>query len=204
MKELFSEKKMLTSTIRMPGVLWMLPSEPPRISDWQPASPCLMLPVILARMDGASFQTPDVARGKALTSAMMCIGVIFLLPIWEMGNVAQGGAYLAVWFKTTDVKIKAIALPSRLSALLGITETAIFGVNLCFMEPFIAGLIGDALGCAWVVLVHVSMTAVGLTGILGMAIVQGNSLLNYVIGMVIAFSAAFIISYLLKYKTDSE
>jgi PTS system sucrose-specific IIC component len=52
--------------------------------------------------------------------------------------------------------------------------------------------------------VHVYMTAVGLTGIPGMAIVQASSLLNYAIGMVIAFSVAFVISYLLKYKTDSE
>ena len=132
------------------------------------------------------------------------IGVNFLLPIWAMANVAQGGACLAVWFKTKDVKIKAISLPSGFSALLGITEAAIFGINLRFMKPFIAGLIGGALGGAWVVSVHVYMTAVGLTGLPGMAIVQASSLLNYAIGMVIAFSSAFVISYLLKYKTDAE
>ncbi|WP_349844585.1 sucrose-specific PTS transporter subunit IIBC (plasmid) [Pantoea dispersa] len=132
------------------------------------------------------------------------IGVNFLLPIWAMANVAQGGACLAVWFKTKDVKIKAISLPSGFSALLGITEAAIFGINLRFMKPFIAGLIGGALGGAWVVSVHVYMTAVGLTGLPGMAIVQASSLLNYAIGMVIAFSSAFMISYLLKYKTDAE
>jgi len=132
------------------------------------------------------------------------IGVNFLLPIWAMANVAQGGACLAVWLKTKDMKIKAIALPSGFSALLGITEAAIFGINLRFMKPFIAGLVGGALGGAWVVSVHVYMTAVGLTGIPGMAIVQASSLLNYAIGMVIAFSAAFVISYLLKYKTDAD
>ena len=121
-----------------------------------------------------------------------------------MANVAQGGACLAVWLKSKDIKIKAIALPSGFSALLGITEAAIFGINLRFMKPFVAGLIGGALGGAWVVSVHVYMTAVGLTGIPGMAIVQASSLLNYAIGMVIAFSAAFVISYLLKYKTDAE
>jgi len=132
------------------------------------------------------------------------IGVNFLLPIWAMANVAQGGACLAVWFKTKDAKIKAITLPSAFSAVLGITEAAIFGINLRFVKPFIAALIGGAVGGAWVVSVHVYMTAVGLTGIPGMAIVQASSLLNYAIGMVIAFSVAFVISYLLKYKTDSE
>ncbi|EBS4547611.1 PTS sucrose transporter subunit IIBC [Salmonella enterica] len=132
------------------------------------------------------------------------IGVNFLLPIWAMANVAQGGACLAVWFKTKDAKIKAISLPSAFSALLGITEAAIFGINLRFVKPFIAALIGGAAGGAWVVSLHVYMTAVGLTGLPGMAIVQASSLLNYVSGMAIAFIIAFVISYLLKYKTDSE
>ena len=58
------------------------------------------------------------------------IGVNFLLPIWAMANVAQGGACLAVWFKTKDAKIKAITLPSAFSAMLGITEAAIL-VSTC-------------------------------------------------------------------------
>lgn len=132
------------------------------------------------------------------------IGVNFLLPIWSMANVAQGGACLAVYFKTRDAKIKAIAIPSAFSAMLGITEAAIFGINLRFIKPFLAALAGGALGGAWVVANHVNMTAVGLTGIPGIAIVQGNSIINYLIGLVIAFGAAFIISLLLKYKTDSE
>lgn len=132
------------------------------------------------------------------------IGVNFLLPIWSMANIAQGGACLAVYFKTRDAKIKAIVIPSAFSAMLGITEAAIFGINLRFIKPFLAALAGGALGGAWVVANHVNMTAVGLTGIPGIAIVQGNSIVNYLIGLVIAFGAAFIISLLLKYKTDSE
>ncbi|MEH0874073.1 sucrose-specific PTS transporter subunit IIBC [Pectobacterium cacticida] len=132
------------------------------------------------------------------------IGVNFLLPIWAMANVAQGGACLAVYFKTRDAKTRAIAVPAGLSCLLGITEAAIFGINLRFIKPFLAALAGGALGGAWVVFNHVNMTAVGLTGFPGLAIVQGNSMLNYLIGMLIAFGAAFVISLLLKYKTDSE
>lgn len=132
------------------------------------------------------------------------IDVNFLLPIWSMANVAQGGACLAVYFKTKDVKIKAIAVPSAFSAMLGITEAAIFGINLRFVKPFLAALAGGALGGAWVVANHVGMTAVGLTGIPGLAIVQSSAIVSYLIGLVIAFSSAFIISLLLKYKTDSE
>ncbi|WP_409422686.1 sucrose-specific PTS transporter subunit IIBC [Pseudaeromonas sp. ZJS20] len=132
------------------------------------------------------------------------IGVNFLLPIWSMANVAQGGACLAVYFKTRDAKIKAIAVPSAASCLLGITEAAIFGINLRFVKPFLAALLGGAAGGAWVVASNVGMTAVGLTGIPGIAIVQSNSVLNYLIGMVIAFGLAFAVSYTLRYKTDSE
>lgn len=157
--------------------------------------------------DGISFILSTLIAHAGWLAGLLgnpSIGVNFLLPIWAMANVAQGGACLAVWFKTRDAKIKAITLPSAFSAMLGITEAAIFGINLRFVKPFIAALIGGAAGGAWVVSVHVYMTAVGLTALPGMAIVQASSLLNYIIGMVIAFGVAFTVSLLLKYKTDSE
>ncbi|CAG8999539.1 MAG: Negative regulator of SacY activity [Candidatus Celerinatantimonas neptuna] len=125
------------------------------------------------------------------------IGVNFLLPIWSMANVAQGGACLAVIFKKRDKKVTALALPSALSAILGITEPAIFGVNLRYMKPFLGGLIGGAFGGAYVVWTKVGMTAVGLTGIPGLAIVRSESMMNYIIGFCIAFVVAFVASFLL-------
>jgi len=132
------------------------------------------------------------------------VGVNFLLPIWAMANVAQGGACLAVYFKTKDARVKSIAVPAGLSCLLGITEAAIFGINLRFVKPFLAALAGGALGGAWVVASKVGMTAVGLTGIPGIAIVQSSAVLSYIIGMLIAFGAAFALATVLRYNTDSE
>ncbi|MFB0975888.1 MAG: PTS sucrose transporter subunit IIBC, partial [Tolumonas sp.] len=108
------------------------------------------------------------------------------------------------YFKTNDVRVKSIAIPSALSCLLGITEAAIFGINLRFVKPFLAALAGGALGGAWVVASKVGMTAVGLTGIPGIAIVQSSSVLTYIIGLVIAFGAAFTIATVLRYNTDTE
>ena len=71
-----------------------------------------------------------------------------------------------------------------------------------FIALGLAGLFGGACGGAYVVAAKVGMTAVGLTGIPGMAIVQPMSLIHYVIGLVIAFGAAFAASYLLKYKVE--
>jgi PTS system beta-glucosides-specific IIC component/PTS system sucrose-specific IIC component len=132
------------------------------------------------------------------------IGKNFLLPIWSMANVAQGGAALAVYFKSKNNKIKSIAVPAAVSCLLGITEPAIFGVNLRFMKPFIAAAIGGALGGGYVVLTKVAMTAVGVTGIPGIAIVKQGSVINYLIGLIIAFGGAFIVTFILGFKDEVE
>lgn len=84
-------------------------------------------------------------------------GVTYWLPIASAANIAQGGAALAVAFKTHDAKIKGLALPSALSAFMGITEPAIFGVNLRFFKPFIAGCIGG--GCGALVCALTSLAA---------------------------------------------
>lgn len=68
------------------------------------------------------------------------------MPIATAANVAQGAAALAVALKTKNKKTKSMALPASLSAFLGITEPAIFGVNVRFMRPFVAGMIGGACG----------------------------------------------------------
>lgn len=121
-----------------------------------------------------------------------------------MANIAQGGACLAVYFKTRDAKIKAIAVPSAFSAMLGITEAALFGINLRFVKPSWRRWRAAALGGARVVANHVGMNAVGLTAIPGMAIVQASSLVSYIIGLAIAFGSAFVLSLLLKYNTDAQ
>lgn len=125
------------------------------------------------------------------------IGRNFLLPIWSMANVAQGGAAMAVFFMTRDAKLRLIALPASFSCLLGITEAAIFGVNLRFIRALIGAGIGGAVGGAYVVVTQVAMNAVGVTGIPGTAIVVPGSMLNYMTGMAIAFGTAFVAAWVL-------
>ncbi|MBC2581797.1 sucrose-specific PTS transporter subunit IIBC [Clostridium sp. DJ247] len=132
------------------------------------------------------------------------IGKNFLLPIWSMANVAQGGAALAVYVKTKNKKLKSIAAPASLSCLLGIAEAAIFGVNLRLMKPFIAAAIGGALGGGYIVLTKVAMTAVGVTGIPGIAIVKQGSMINYIIGLIIAFAGAFIVTFVIGFKDEVD
>jgi len=130
------------------------------------------------------------------------VGINLFLPIWAMSNTAQGGAALAVYFKTNRTKMKAIALPAATSCLLGITEAAIFGVNLRLVKPFVAAAIGGLIGGAYVVLTNVGMTALGLTALPGMSIVESGSLVNYIIGMILAFAGAFIFTWILGFEEE--
>ncbi len=130
------------------------------------------------------------------------IGVNFLLPIWSMANVAQGAACLAVGIKFKNIKTKALAMPSGVSALFGITEAAIFGINLRYVKPFFSGLAGGAVGGAYVVFAKVGMTAVGLTGIPGIAIVQNGSVIHYLIGFALAFAVAFAGAFITTSEKD--
>lgn len=129
-------------------------------------------------------------------------GVNTLLPIWSMANVAQGGACFAAFLMTKNKKMKAVALPSAISTLFGITEAAIFGVNLRYKTPFIGAAIGGAVAGAYVVLMKVGMTAVGVTGIPGMAITASGSTLHYIIGLVIALVVAFVSTMIMGIKEE--
>lgn len=130
-------------------------------------------------------------------------GVNTLLPIWSMANFAQGGACFAAFLLTKNKKMKAIALPSAISTLFGITEAAIFGVNLRYKTPFIGAAIGGAIGGAYVVAMKVGMTAVGVTGIPGMAITASGSTLHYIIGLVIAVGVAFVATMFMGIKEEA-
>ena len=128
-------------------------------------------------------------------------GVTYWLPLASAANVAQGAAALVVGIKSKDKKIKSLALPSSLSAFMGITEPAIFGVNLRFFKPFIAGCIGGGCGALYASLVHLGAKGTGVTGIFGILLCL-NQPLQYLIEMVIAVGVAFVISFLI-YK-DAE
>ena len=123
-------------------------------------------------------------------------GVTYWLPLASAANVAQGAAALAVSLKSRDKKIKSLALPSSLSAFMGITEPAIFGVNLRFFKPFIAGCIGGGCGALYASLVHLGAKGTGVTGIFGILLCLEQPV-QYAIEMAIAVGVAFVISFII-------
>ena len=118
------------------------------------------------------------------------------MPIATAANVAQGAAALAVAFKTKNHKTKALALPASLSAFMGITEPAIFGVNVRYGKPLVAGMIGGACGAAIASLMGVYATANGVTGLFGFLITT-DSFFGYLLTFLVASAVAFGISYFL-------
>ena len=130
-------------------------------------------------------------------------GVTYWLPLASAANVAQGAAALAVALKSKDKKVKSLALPSSLSAFMGITEPAIFGVNLRFFKPFIAGCIGGGCGALYASVVHLGAKGTGVTGIFGILLCLDQPV-QYLIEMVIAVGVAFVISFLIYHDAKPE
>ena len=128
-------------------------------------------------------------------------GVTFWLPLASAANVAQGGAALAVALKTKDKKVKAMAVPSALSACMGITEPAIFGVNLRFGKPFITACIGGAFGALFASVTGLGATGTGVTGIFGVLLCL-NEPMKYIIMFVIAFGVSFALTWIFGYKNE--
>lgn len=140
---------------------------------------------------------------NALEASMLsATGANIWMPIATAANVAQGAAALAFALRTKNRKTKAMALPASLSAFLGITEPAIFGVNIRFMRPFVAGIIGGACGALVGSVLKVSATAYGVTGLFGLLITT-NTTLQYIILMAVAFGVAFAISWII-FKEEDE
>jgi PTS system sucrose-specific IIC component len=117
------------------------------------------------------------------------------MPIASAANFAQFGACLAVALKTHNAKTKSVALPSSLSASLGITEPAIFGVNFRFMKPFICGMVGGAVGAFFASLTGFGATTYGVTGIPGIPAVSNVPV--YLVELLISAGVAFALTTVL-------
>ena len=121
------------------------------------------------------------------------------MPIASAANFAQFGACLAVALKVHNQKTKAVALPSSLSASLGITEPAIFGINFRFMKPFLCGMAGGAVGALFGALFGLGAPVYGVTGI--PAIPAVNNVPLYLVELLIAAGVAFALTWFI-WKED--
>lgn len=130
-------------------------------------------------------------------------GCTYWLPLASSANIAQGAAALAVALKTRDQKLKAMALPSSLSAFMGITEPAIFGVNLRFFRPFVCACIGGGCGAMFASITSLGATGTGVTGIFGILLCL-NAPVKYILMFAISAGVAFALSWMFGYKNAPQ
>ena len=120
-------------------------------------------------------------------------------------NIAQGGAAMAVGVKSKDPAIKEVGISSGITGICGITEPALFGINMRFKTPLYAAMIGGGVGGLFIGFMKVRRFASGSPGLMTLPVYIGeNGLSNLVyacIGAGIAFVVAFVVSYIL-YKED--
>ncbi|WP_294402885.1 sucrose-specific PTS transporter subunit IIBC [uncultured Clostridium sp.] len=131
-----------------------------------------------------------------LLSDMAVTGGSFLLAIAACNNVSQGASAFAAMLISDDKKLKGVALTSGISAMLGITEPAMFGVNLKLKFPFYAAMVGSAAGCAYVTLTNVINISPGAAGLIGFVCIRPESIINFFIGIVISFVVGFITTFI--------
>ncbi|MCW9733374.1 sucrose-specific PTS transporter subunit IIBC [Avibacterium sp. 20-15] len=145
-----------------------------------------------------------IAVETQLLSNMSLSGGTFIFPIAAMSNIAQGAACLGVAFALKDPKVRGLAVPSGISALLGITEPAMFGVNLRYRQAFLAAMIGSGLSSAFIAFFNVKAQALGAAGFLGIPSIKPDSLAMYSVGMVISFAVAFTLSVILVKRAQAK
>lgn len=127
-------------------------------------------------------------------------GGTFIWPMIVMSNLAQGSAALGVFFMSRNARERSMASTSAVSAYFGITEPAMFGVNLRYKFPFYAALIGSALGSIFLSLNKVQASAIGVGGLPGFISVIPQHIPMFVVGMLVAMLVPFALTCGLSLK----
>lgn len=133
-------------------------------------------------------------------------GGSFIFSTASMNNVAQGAAVLAVLLMTKNEKVKSICSASGISALLGITEPAMFGVTLKFKYPFYAAIIGSSVGSAYLAGTHTLAQALGAAALPGFISMEPEHYLNFAIGLILSMAVSFFLTIVFwkKYHLEQE
>ena len=145
-----------------------------------------------------------IAIETQLIAAKATTGGSFIFTTASMNNVAQGAAVLAVLFLTKNEKMKSICSASGVSALLGITEPAMFGVTLKLKYPFYAAIIGSAVGNAYCAATGVLAQALGAAGLPGFLSMLPKDYLNFAIGLILSMAVSAVLTAIFWKKFNIE
>ncbi|HFI0273361.1 TPA: PTS system trehalose-specific EIIBC component [Streptococcus suis] len=122
-----------------------------------------------------------------------------LWPMIALSNIAQGSAVLAYYWRNRKNEREAeISLPATISAYLGVTEPALFGVNVKYVYPFVAGMIGSGLAALVSVTFNVQANAIGVGGLPGILSIQGPYWLPFTFAMAVAIAVPFVLTFFFR------
>lgn len=122
-------------------------------------------------------------------------GGTYMWPIVALANIAQGSAVLGyIYLKRKNDEEKQVAVPACISAYLGVTEPAIFGINLKYFYPFIAGLTGSGIAGIISMVTGVVANSVGVGGLPAILSIRGSSMLPYALCMAVAIVVPFVLT----------
>jgi len=142
-----------------------------------------------------------------IVGSMTTLGYDFIIPLMFAANLAQGGAAFGVGLRSRNSKTKSLAYSTGLTAIMGITEPAMYGINMKFKKPFIAALIGGAVAGGFMGIVNVK--AYVLTGLVGLPSIAAfispaiSTLLYALAGGLIAIVAAAVLTYILGFQEEN-
>lgn len=124
-----------------------------------------------------------------------------LWPMIALSNIAQGSAVLAmIWLQKNDAEAQEVNVPACISCYLGVTEPAMFGVNLKYSFPFISGMIGSAIAGALSIAFNNTANAIGVGGLPGILSMKPQYMLTFAICILIAIAVPFMLTVILGKK----
>ncbi|WP_151737756.1 beta-glucoside-specific PTS transporter subunit IIABC [Paenibacillus tengchongensis] len=139
-----------------------------------------------------------------ILSNLATVGFDKFLPLTYISNMGQAGATAGVFFRAKDKKLKSLALSTSLTALMGVTEPAMYGVNMRYKKPFLAGMIGSAAGGGFALMFGVNAYVLaGNGGIPGIPAFIGSTFWYAIGGLAIAFVVSLIVSVLLGINEET-
>ncbi len=161
-----------------------------------------------AILSGAFLPLVMTGLHRALTpievSLLQETGLDLLRPILAMAGAGQVGAGLAVYLKTNNRKLKNVIASSLPIGILGIGEPLMFGVTLPLGKPFITACLGSMLGGAYISVMKVASTGIGLSGLPLTLLIPSESMVHYLIGTLLAYAGGFLLTYFTKWDDLSE
>ncbi|WDH99336.1 beta-glucoside-specific PTS transporter subunit IIABC [Paenibacillus urinalis] len=136
-----------------------------------------------------------------MIGSVAALGYDYLIPMMMVANFAQAGSALGVALKTKNKQTKSLAFSTSITGFMGITEPAMYGVNMKYKKPFIAALLGAGIGGAFMSYFNTKAYVIGgLAGLPGIPMVIGDTFIYAIMGLVIGTAAAAILTYILGFE----